>query len=423
MLGMLIARGGGEVLFAILAASLAGLALVARARPALATAVAIGVMALPYTWAPVLPKIGAGFGVVVGLLLLLAFVPGLSGFPVNAIDLAVVAFAITPAPIAILQGEPLHLTQWLAPAILLPYFGFRVLLYDARARAAFAPCVIAAGVVVALLGLWETIRGRNPLVAAAVPRYTDAGYVTTWNVPLHRDGHLRAEATFGHPIAFGMFLVIPLAFALVRPARRYQFASALLLASCAVTYSRGPWLAAVVVVVLTVGWYWRRAALIALAVGAAAVLLDPIRRVILESGQATTEPGQTAWYRLGLLNRALDHATLVGHPFADFQTSIANFPDVTSLLAATIVQTGALGALELLVIAWLAVRVLPKARRRGKPDDYAAAVALVASLFGLLTVTLITNYQFFFWALLAYVAHVSQPVERANPRPYPVPET
>jgi hypothetical protein len=406
ILGFLVTRGTPATL-ALEGLVLAGIALAARAKPGAATVLALAVMALPYTWAPDLPKMGAGFGLVVGLLLLVAFLPGISGFRVNALDLAVVAFAVTPALISFLQGQPFHATQWIAPATLFPYLGFRVLFTDGRARSAFAPSMIVAGVLVGLVGVWESIVGRNPIVAAAAPRYTDTGYVTTWNIPLHRAGHLRAESTFGHPIAFGMFLLIPLAFALARPGRRYLVAAGVILAACAVTYSRGPWLAACVVIALMVGWGRVRVTLSALVAGAAAVAIGPVRQVILESGQSTTEAGHNASYRLGLLGEALHHLTFLGHPFADLQTSIPNFPDVASLLAATIIQTGAVGVLELGVIALLAVHGLRRARAGRDADRRAAAVALVASLVGLLSVTLITSYQFFFWALVAYVAQAA----------------
>jgi hypothetical protein len=74
------------------------------------------------------------------------------------------------------------------------------------------------------------------------------------------------------------------------------------------------------------------------------------------------------------------------------------------LLAGTIIRTGVVGLAELSLIALLAIHALLHARRSGDREYFAAASALTAQLVGLLAVTLITNYQFFFWALVAYVA-------------------
>jgi hypothetical protein len=48
------------------------------------------------------------------------------------------------------------------------------------------------------------------------------------------------------------------------------------------------------------------------------------------------------------------------------------------------------------------------ARRQWDQDYRAATAALTAQLIGLTSVTLITNYQFFFWVLVAYVATLRQ---------------
>jgi hypothetical protein len=152
------------------------------------------------------------------------------------------------------------------------------------------------------------------------------------------------------------------------------------------------------------GWGRRRVALLVGAAIAAAVFVAPVHRVIIESVQTNTAAGQTASYRFGLLGSALDHLSLLGHPGTDIQAALPNYADLTSLLAVTIVQAGIVGVVELVAIAWLAVRAFKHAARDGGADERAAAVALVASLVGLLMVTLITNYQFFFWMLVAFVA-------------------
>ena len=101
-------------------------------------------------------------------------------------------------------------------------------------------------------------------------------------------------------------------------------------------------------------------------------------------------------------------ASLRWTPLTDLQTAIPDFPDVTSLLAGTIIQTGVVGLAELLLIVALAISALLEARRGTDRDYHAATVALTAQFAGLVGVTLITNYEFFFWALVAYVATAHQ---------------
>ena len=96
--------------------------------------------------------------------------------------------------------------------------------------------------------------------------------------------------------------------------------------------------------------------------------------------------------------------SLLGHPFTDIQSAIPNYADVTSLLSGTAIRTGLVGLIELALIACLAIVALVDARRQWDTDYRAATAALTAQLVGLTSVALITNYQFFVWVLLAYVA-------------------
>jgi hypothetical protein len=240
-------------------------------------------------------------------------------------------------------------------------------------------------------------------------------YTTTWNVAEYRNGHLRALSTFGHPIAFGMVLLIPLAFALARGGRWNLASAGVIVIAEALTYSRDAWIGCLVVVVLLAGRGRGRIVGAATLLIAAAVFVGPVHRLLIESGSASTEAGSTTYYRLGLLTHAFHDISLLGHPFTDLQSSIPNYPDVTSLLAGTIIQTGLVGLLELAFIACLAIVALVDSRRQADQDYLAATAALTAQLIGLSSVTLITNYQFFFWVLVAYVATLRQNPTRERP--------
>src|SRR5437016_2476902 len=91
--------------------------------PHAAMAIGVLVMALPYTWSPHVPKIGGAFGVLVGLALAFSAVIVLRNFRPTAVDWLVAIYAVTPTPIALLNGQGFHLVTLLAPATTFPYFG------------------------------------------------------------------------------------------------------------------------------------------------------------------------------------------------------------------------------------------------------------------------------------------------------------
>jgi hypothetical protein len=412
--GVYIGRTGSFMPLVVLGAI--GAIMIAIARPRLALAIGLTAMALPYTWGPQVPKLGFGSGIIVGLLFLVAYISTLTRFRPSALDLAVLAFALTPAAIAAFQGQPFHVTYWIAPTIILPYFGFRLLFHTTDAGRAFAPAIVAIGVIVSLIGIWEGVTGHNPIVKAGRITYVSATqYSTTWNVAEYRDGHLRVLSTFGHPIAFGMFLLIPLAFALARGGLWNLASAGIILIAEALTYSRDAWVGCLVVVVLLAGRGRGRILGAATILIAGAVVVGPVHRILIESSSASTEAGHNTYYRLELLTHAFHHISLLGHPFTDLQSAIPNHPDVASLIAGTIIQTGVIGLLELAFIACLAIFALVDARRQADQDYHAATTALTAQLVGLSSVTLITSYQFFFWVLVSYVATLRQNPTRERP--------
>jgi hypothetical protein len=405
LMGMYLARSGSPKLLIAVAAVIAIAA--ARRWPGAATIGALALMALPYTWSPHVPKLGAGLGILAGLFLLVTYCDRLLAFTPTALDWAVLAFAVTPAAVVYEQGNGFHLTNWVAPAITLPYFGFRLLFQHETPRRVFPAALVAIGSLLAVLGVYETVAGSNPFVPFQVPDYTSSRVQDVWNVALYRGGHLRAMSTFGHPIAFGMFLLIPLAFAISRPGKRYLAATVVMLAAEVCTFSRGPWLGALVIVLLLSGWSRRRVTTIMLSAIAAAAYLGPVHRVIVESGSASTAAGHNALYRVGLIRESLHYLSAFGRPTVNLQTVIPGYADVTSLFAGTIIRNGVIGLVELGLIVWLCLRAYVAARRSEDGNRKAATVAIVGSFVGLIAVTLITSYQFFFWALLAYVATIA----------------
>jgi hypothetical protein len=396
-LGIAATRPHDLRLLVAIAIAIAAVALVQQ-RPVVAMALGVFVMALPYTWNPMIPKLGAPASALIPLAFLAAFGRRDASLRLCPLDIVVVVFAQTPFVIAAVQGQPLHLTQALAVGILLPYFGFRVILSNQAARKRFPGLIIAVGVATALYGIVETVTGDSWLLEL----YNNSSY-GVWGRDRERLGLLRAQSTFGHAIAFGTFLLIPLAYAGVRRGKRHLVAVGVILVAELVTFSRGPWIAAAVALVL-LARVRRRIAVFVVAAGVVLVVVSPLQRLILESGSVSTEAGHNANYRFGLLGAAIDHMSFFGRPFVDLATAIPDFPDVTSLLASTIVTTGLVGLVELIVIGVIIVRLYGRQSHASDPAGHGAAVAVLVQLVSLIAVTLITSYQYFFWASLAYLA-------------------
>jgi len=404
-------------LLALVAAAVA--ASVAIPRPAIALAAAPFLMALPYTWSPSVPTISGAPGVLVPLVLFVFALPRLRGFRFLRMDALVVAIAVTPALISLGQGGAIHTAQFLAPDVIAPYFGFRAFMHaagDDVVERVVPGAIVSVGVAVALLGIIETTSGTNP----ATKLYGNQALLEQWGHPIMRAGLLRAQSTFGHPVAFGTFLVIPLAYALTRR-RRWALPIAVLAIADALTLSRGPWLAAIVVVVLVAAaerGMWLRAGALALLSGIALFVVAPLHRLAGETLDATTAAGQAAAYREGLLVTSLRHLTLLGHPYGDLSRALANFPDVTSLIATTAISTGVVGLFELALLAAFAVHAYRRSVALASDRLLtAASVAVLGQLVALATMTFITSYQYFFWFSFAVLVWRMQLLDaRSNAR-------
>jgi hypothetical protein len=378
-------------------------------KPVIALRVGVAAMALPYTWSLSIPKISGAFGVAVPLLFAVGSFASMGRFRFTRMDGVIVAFAVTPALIGLVQHQPFHVTQFVPPTILIPYFGFRIMFDRSSAvREAFPLIVIWVGVVAAIYGIVETATSHNFLIDL----YGNPA-LGEWGKPLYRLGILRAQSTFGHPIAFGTFLLVPISYAAVRKGARFFIATSIMLVAEVATLSRGPWIAVAAVLILVLSAS-KRSAIFLFAASVALMFVGPAQRLVVESHSSSSEAGVNATYRVGLLHAAIHRLTLAGHPFTDLTTAIPNFPDVTSLVAGTIIQTGAVGLVELGCVVGIAVVSLRRAMRSANRVYLGAAVAVVGQLVALVSVTLITSYQFFFWASLAYLVGLELSLREAS---------
>ena len=310
-------------------------------------------------------------------------------------------------------------------AVALPYAVFRTVTVAPRIRDVIAWVVVLVGTALAFAGVRERSSGRNRFHTLLPTEYEAA----QWARPELRGGGVRAEASFGHPIAFGMFLALALVLAVALfLASRSLWASVLLLLATGglvlgltATLSRGPLLVGAVGVVAVVLLSARRIEpsrlwLVALTVAGVA-LLTPVGGTVSElisASSGDTAEAASARYRLGIVEVVRDSAqfSLLGKATGEeggvtpSLVTRVGLKSIDSEFALTYLVAGALGLAALLVIALgvLAVAIAPGL----SVLDRGWAVGLAASYLNLTTVALLTQYEEIFWAATAAVAAIAQ---------------
>jgi hypothetical protein len=412
--------------------ALAGAAVIAAfacVRPSLFGVALVAMLFVPYTWSPTIRN-GSTPAIV-----LFALPAGLAGaatlvlrgrLRLCVLDYLVVAiFAnallseiVTLSGVDILGADALSHDE--LQRILLPYFAFRLILAawpQVILRLPYALMMTGAGL--SLFGIWEELNRKNFFAHSSL----NNPQLALWEANYPRAGGIRVDATMGHPIAFGSFLVIPLVFAFAQ--RRWGLFALIALGE-ALTLSRGPYVAAVAVLLLysiltrRIGRLW----VLLAAVGILALFVGPVRNSVTNSFQAGTGEQRNATYRSELLTTSLTSLTLWGKPTGEASELYGSqnqsaLTDVTSEFA---LLSGRQGVLGLTIwIGFLAgfAYTIREARQRRDPLLLILGVALIGEWVALLSVALITSFQCAFLLTVALAAaRLSQsapPTQHPNP--------
>jgi hypothetical protein len=260
------------------------------------------------------------------------------------------------------------------------------------------------GAALSLLAVAEEVSRTNFVAHSSL----NNPQLALWEVSYPRAGGIRVDATMGHPIAFGSFLVIPLVLAFAQ--RRWRLFALLALGE-ALTLSRGPYLAAIAALLLCsvligrVGRLWVLVSIVAVL----ALFIGPIRNSVTSSFRAGTAEQQNATYRLDLWRTSVSSLTPWGNPTGPPSELYAGqgqtaLRDVTSEFA---LMSGRQGVAGLAIwIGFLAAfgYTIREARRRSDPLLLVLGVALVGEWVALLSVALITSFQYAFWLTVAMAA-------------------
>jgi hypothetical protein len=402
----------GHQLVIVVVAALALVAALAWRYPELFGVVAVGILLIPYTWSRSNPglQVLALPGAIAAASLLL----GRAKLRLNVIDYLVVALFATIVLSQVLGGRGLNVgpdsyARSELEGLLIPYFALRAIIAVwPRVTAKVPGALIAVGGILSVLALCEEAQQRAlfPVSALTNPQ------LAHWAVLYEREGAIRTTATMGQPLALGAFLIIPLLLAFAY--RRWRMFALIALGE-ATTLSRGPYLGAIIALALfgfligRVGKTWALVVVIAVA----GLSVGPVQSSISASFQVGTSEQANAEYRSRVVNASLRSLTLWGHGLPK-ASEVRSHPvdregksistDPASEAVSVVAQQGAVG-----LVVWLGFPIVfayaaRKARRSKDLLLLTLATALVAEWFVLLTVPLITNFQYAFWLTMALTA-------------------
>jgi len=422
------------VVVALLAVAIA--ALIAPYPNVAAPLAIVFIACVPVYWGRAIGGLGLAIipVTIVGVMLLPAAVREGWRFRTVTLDVLVGIYLVLRSLSFVLNyGSGLGAAVGYSSRIVAGYGVFRLLSLVPGIRRRLALAVVVAGGLLTIPAYLELSR-RNPFFGAVKPSFQ----ADAWARPEVRLGTVRVEASFGHPIPFGMFLaiVVVLAVALAVSVRHGRQVIALLViaATAAVTLlntlSRGPLLVAgaalVVWVLLEVRLMspGRVAALAAVLVGV--LVLTPALSIVdtlWTASSGDTHEARSAEYRLEVASVLFDRSqfSLLGRETTDsgeVSRAVAQRVGLKSIDNEYAIVFVAGGLLSLLSFATIGLQVLRLPFWRGlDPVDRAWMVALGASFLNLATVALLTQFSDLFWISVAVAAAIVQERQSQATRP------
>jgi hypothetical protein len=424
------------VILGVIALALAGIGLrIAFIRPDIAFGGMVAILALIPTYAA--PKAGpvlllpiAAAGWMVGLVLIWRnYVTKGWAFRINYVDhLALLFFFLMLISTAFSPQASFH--DWVQSMFLWigPWLGARVLLPEVESPVkvlALSFALVTA--VLAPIAAIEAIGGSNPFYNLNF----NSGEFGIWASQIGRFGSVRAVTSFGHPIAFSMFLAcsallsIAMGIGTENPRARggWYVAAALAVGTMALAISRTGWvmlaIGIVFVAVITVRGPIRRRltklfGIVLLAVLLVAVLAPSELSVLPGVGHQESNFATSGQYREALLDRALQPGVLHIWGNATNQVtpavSLGSATDNAYIILAD--QYGLIPTFALIALA--AGLIIGAIRAAGVSEEPFAIVPIVAftCLVAIFFVAFITQQQAMIWFLIgaagAAVAHATE---------------
>lgn len=402
----------GKTLLILGLAIVALIAAVALTRPGVFGVVLVGALLIPYTWTRGNPdaELLALPGVIAAFSLLL----GPAKLRPNVIDYLVVAFLVSIALSGALGGQGLDLGSGSyarneIEGLVIPYLAFRAVVAAwPRVADKLPGAFIAVGGILSALALWEELQHRALFLVSGLTN----PQLSQWAVAYQREGAIRTTATMGQPLAFGTFLILPLLLAFAY--RRWRMFALIALGE-ATTLSRGPWLGAIIALVLF-GLLTNRAGrlmLIVTIITVGTLFVGPVHKSVSATFQVGTAEQANAGYRSQLVNASIRSLTVWGHPLpraselygrATVREGRVKPTDPASEPINLAAQQGVVGLMVWLGFLIAFAYAIREARRSKDLLLLTLATALVGMWFAMLTVPLVTTFQYAFGLTLALAA-------------------
>jgi hypothetical protein len=312
-----------------------------------------------------------------------------------------------------------------------PFLAARLLLQDTH-RPAFvmAASFALATLVVAPVAALEAAGGSNPFLSLQF----NSVEASVWAAPASRLGQIRAEASFGHPIALSMFvsvsalLSLGMAIYATRAKRRNLWLglAALAVGVQALTLSRTGWLilvfgVALLAVTTALRAARRRLAFVFAVVGVALVGLvisggAPKELELVPSGGASAESAafqDSGAYREALLTRALQPGVLHlwGNPVNRVTPAVSSTNGATDNAYIILAdEWGLIPTFALIAIAITLLIAIVLARSREAEELVLLPIVALTSLCALFFVAFITQQQSVIWLLVGAASVASERV-------------
>ena len=410
----------------------AGLALLSGSIYAPRWALMVGLLAvaLPYAWSPtagggIVPPAAAvgAIWAIGGVIRVGARSPKELAAVVHPslLDIAVLTFLVLPLFSAAVQGESISLFLYFAANAGAPYVGLRILVAgDAELCRVTIRALLTIGLGVAIAAVAEAIFGFNVSDIFSNPD------LQQWNRVYERGGWPRVDASLGHPIALGAFLLFPLALWVTQADRRWVLTVPVILVSIGLSFSRGPWIgAAILMALLILALTSGRRRLLAIGlmvvIGAVFLLAVPTaRELLLDSLGGDSVAGNNAELRADVIRSSFEQLSVLGDPLPQSQTGLLlpGNADIASFLALTVLRTGIVG-----LLAWTAIGILlgasmTEAMRRHDRDYLIVGAIMSVQFVLLIAMSMITNYQHFFWLGIALLASLQVAARRGPAKSY-----
>lgn len=302
-----------------------------------------------------------------------------------------------------------------------PFLAARLLLEDVR-RPTFvvAASFAAATVLLAPVAILEQMGQENPFLNFQF-NSTEA---EVWGAAASRGGGIRAEASFGHPIALSMFVsvsaLLSLGMAIYAKGQKERLTwlalAAVGVGVQALTVSRTGWLILILGVILlaittAMRAARRRLAGIFAAVGLGIFLLTatgaaPKELQLVPSDSGSEEAFRfrdSGEYREALLERALEPGVLGlwGNPVNKVTPAVSSTNQATDNAYIILAdEWGLIPTFALIAIALLLLVAIALSRRRGAGELVLLPIVALTSLGALFFVAFITQQQIVIWLLV-----------------------